>query len=133
MYPWTHLPPPLSVREFHVLFALYRAESTVYGLRGQIELDTFGSVKIPDGTIYPLMVRLHDQGLIDLVRTEVGDEVGKPRKIYGLSENGTSRLREEFTRIEHVVKLARASGILDFEVPNEVERLLRASNFSAGA
>lgn len=125
MYPWTHLPPPLTAQEFHVLFALYRGESHAYGLRGEVEKDTLGSIKMADGTIYSLIARLHGQGYIDLVRVEPVSEAGKPRKIYAISEEGTIRLREEFIRIEHVVKMARSSGLLDFEVPNEVERLLR--------
>jgi DNA-binding PadR family transcriptional regulator len=119
MYPWTHLPPPLSTREFYILFALARQESRAYRLKGEIEKDSLGSLKISDGTIYPLLVKLHDEGLIDLA-----DGSNRQHRRYSISEGGRIRLREELQRLNHVVKVSESAGLLENEMPTDIARLL---------
>ena len=119
MYPWTHLPPPLSIREFYILFALARHKSHAYKLKGEIEKDSLGSLKISDGTIYPLLVKLHGEGFIELA-----DGSTKKHRRYGISESGSIRLREELQRLNHIVKVSESAGMLENEVPPDIARLL---------
>jgi DNA-binding PadR family transcriptional regulator len=128
MYPWTHLPPPLSPREFYVLLALFKADLHAYGLKGQVEKDSLGSIKLSDGTLHPLLVRLHDQGLIDMVGQQPVGASGRTRMHYAISDSGTICLREELTRLQHVVKMSEAIRLLKIETPSDIARLL--NNFS---
>ena len=119
MYPSTHLPPPLSIREFYILFALARHESHAYKLKGQVEKDSLGSLKSPDGTIYPLLAKLHGEGYIDLA-----DGSNNKHRRYEISEMGSIRLREELQRLHHIVKVSETAGLLENEVPTDIARIL---------
>jgi DNA-binding PadR family transcriptional regulator len=124
MYPWTHLPAPLSPQEFHLLLALAHGESHAYKLKGQIEKDSLGSLKITDSTLYPLLARLHGKGLVDMVSLRPVEESGKSRKHYALSEEGTICLKEELTRLRHVAKMSESMGIFEDETPPDIARML---------
>lgn len=124
MYPWTHLPSPLSPQEFHVLLALAHGQSHAYKLKSQIMNDSLGSLKITDSTLYPLLARLHGEGLVDLVSLQPVGKSGKSRKHYSLSEEGIICLREELTRFRHVMKMNESLRILEDETPPDIARML---------
>lgn len=69
-------------------------------------------MEVTDGTIYPLMKRLKDNGLIDSYIVESTE--GPPRKYYKITEAGKSdlaKLSEEW-----------------FEFTRSVDRLLKGEN-----
>ncbi|MGN0669014.1 MAG: PadR family transcriptional regulator [Oscillospiraceae bacterium] len=66
-------------------------------------------MEITEGTIYPLMKRLKDSGLIDSYIVESNE--GPPRKYYKLTETG----REELDRLTEEW----------FEFTQSIERLLK--------
>jgi PadR family transcriptional regulator, regulatory protein PadR len=66
----------------------YGYEITAW-LRGQ------GFVDIAEGTVYALLVRLEQKGLVDVEK--VPSEKGPPRKVYALNDLGREHL-EEFWR-----------------------------------
>jgi PadR family transcriptional regulator, regulatory protein PadR len=55
-------------------------------LRGQ------GFTEIAEGTVYALLVRIEQKGLVDVERRP--SEKGPPRKVYSLNEQGKKELDE---------------------------------------
>ena len=66
----------------------YGYEITAW-LRGQ------GFVDIAEGTVYAVLVRIEQKGLVDVQK--VASEKGPPRKVYSLNARGRAEL-EEFWR-----------------------------------
>lgn len=61
-----------------------------FGLQLVRELDAVGQLLSSQGTIYPLLARLHDAGLVTSY-WEVSDSE-RPRRYYEITEAGTSEL-----------------------------------------
>ena len=61
-----------------------------FGLQILHTLHQFETMKITDGTLYPLLDRLKREGLIDSYWLQEGEE--RPRKYYRLSSLGISKL-----------------------------------------
>lgn len=118
MYVPNQLPPPLSYREFYILLALHNAQSHVYHLKIRILNFSRGSIDIPTGTLYPLVTKLHEEGLIELVEYDSDDFDGKTQKIYTTSEQGTVRLKNELQRFRHAVKIGESAGLFREENPS---------------
>src|ERR1051325_486356 len=66
----------------------YGYEITTW-LRGQ------GFTDIAEGTVYALLVRIEQRGLVDVEK--VPSEKGPPRKVYSLNERGRQDLEEFWT------------------------------------
>ena len=116
VYPWSHASSPLSPQEFHVLLALADKECYAYQLKGQ--------VNIADGTLYPLLSRLHGIGFVDMTGRKAAGKSGKTRLHYALSAEGRLRLIEELQRLSHVMKLSENRGLLDEIGPVDMAKLL---------
>jgi PadR family transcriptional regulator PadR len=56
------------------------------GLRGQ------GFTDIAEGTIYALLIRIEQRGLVDVEK--VPSELGPPRKVYSLNKQGQDYLTD---------------------------------------
>ncbi len=124
MYPYSHLPKPLKTQEFYILLALCEEEAHAYPLRGRVTNDSLGSVKIPEGTLYPLLQKLHE-GLIDLLGEKPAGKSQKPRLHYGLSPQGALRLKEELKRLNHAIKIGQNAGLMqEDEIPTDIQRAL---------
>jgi len=54
-----------------------------------------GFTDIAEGTVYALLVRLEQRGLVDVER--VPSEKGPPRKVYSLNDSGRAYLAEFWT------------------------------------
>lgn len=67
------------------------AEKSQYGylIQKQINLATHGQVKLPAGTLYPLLHRLESEKLI---RCRWDDSSGRRRKWYEITAKGKKRL-----------------------------------------
>lgn len=126
MYPWTLLPPPLSAQEFYVLLALAHGPAHAYRLKSQTMKDSLGSIRIADGTLYPLLARLGEEGFITMAGDQPAGKSGRIRAHYALTLEGTIRLREELTRLRHVVKMGEAIRILEDETPPDIARMLNS-------
>lgn len=61
-----------------------------YGLQLVKELDAAGQLLSSQGTVYPLLNRLHDTGLVSSY-WEVGDNE-RPRRYYSITEAGRTEL-----------------------------------------
>lgn len=66
-----------------------------YGYEITAQLRDQGFPDIAEGTVYALLVRCEQKGLVDVEKTP--SEKGPPRKVYSLNANGREYL-EEFWR-----------------------------------
>jgi PadR family transcriptional regulator PadR len=66
-----------------------------YGYEITAWLRDQGFAEIAEGTVYALLIRIEQRGLVDVRR--VPSEKGPPRKVYSLNAQGQAQL-EEFWR-----------------------------------
>ena len=71
-------------------------------------------------------MRLHDQGLIDIIGKRPTGKSGTPRIHYQISEEGIICLKEELTRLRHIMKMTEAMRILENETPPDIARILNS-------
>jgi len=71
------------------------AVGPAYGYEITARLRQRGFTDIAEGTIYALLVRIEQRGLVDVEK--VPSEKGPPRKVYSLNDRGRDDL-EEFWR-----------------------------------
>jgi PadR family transcriptional regulator, regulatory protein PadR len=77
-----------------IVLALLSSRSA-YGYEITAWLRAEGFADIAEGTVYALLVRLEQKGLVDVEK--VPSEKGPPRKVYALNDQGREHL-EEFWR-----------------------------------
>jgi PadR family transcriptional regulator PadR len=77
-----------------IVLALLAGRSA-YGYEITAWLREQGFTDIAEGTVYALLVRVEQRGLVDVER--VPSEKGPPRKVYSLNTRGQAHL-EEFWR-----------------------------------
>lgn len=123
MYPYSSLPKPLPLVKFSVLLALCRGESARYELVDTVCSDSLGSVVVAPAQVYRAVKELQDEVFIELSGIQPGRVSGTKKEIYSITEYGRIRLREEITRLEQAVKIARHAGVMDDETPLELQRL----------
>lgn len=68
----------------------------LYGLEILKRIESDSSLLVPEGTVYPLLARLREEGWVEAEWVEA--EAGHPRKYYRLTAGGR----------RHVVKMAHA-------------------------
>lgn len=71
------------------------AEHPAYGYEITARLRSQGFSEIAEGTVYALLIRIEQRGLVDVER--IASEKGPPRKVYSLNAQGREYL-EEFWR-----------------------------------
>jgi PadR family transcriptional regulator PadR len=71
------------------------AAQPAYGYEITARLREQGFVDIAEGTIYALLVRVEQRGLVDVQK--VPSEKGPPRKVYSLNTAGSQYLAEFWT------------------------------------
>ncbi|GAA1316794.1 PadR family transcriptional regulator [Leucobacter albus] len=83
------------------------AEQPAYGYEITTRLRDEGFAEIAEGTIYALLVRIEQRGIVDVAK--VPSEKGPPRKVYTLNTQGEAQLAEFWQtwrllsdRIEHL-------------------------------
>ncbi|WP_413452500.1 PadR family transcriptional regulator [Georgenia phoenicis] len=67
-------------------------ERAAYGYEITASLRDRGFADIAEGTVYALLVRIEQRGLVDVEK--VPSEKGPPRKVYTLNAQGEERLAE---------------------------------------
>ncbi|GGE84196.1 PadR family transcriptional regulator [Mycetocola zhadangensis] len=68
------------------------AERPAYGYEITARLRDQGFTDIVEGTVYALLVRIEQRGLVDVAK--VPSEKGPPRKVYSLNTSGGESLGE---------------------------------------
>ncbi|QKT06498.1 PadR family transcriptional regulator [Gordonia sp. X0973] len=71
------------------------AERPAYGYEITAWLREQGFTDIAEGTVYALLVRIEQRGLVDVEK--VPSEKGPPRKVYSLNADGRGYLEEFWT------------------------------------
>ena len=74
-----------------IVLALLAGRSA-YGYEITAELRERGFADIAEGTVYALLIRIEQRGLVDVERHP--SEKGPPRKVYSLNDEGRAYLRE---------------------------------------
>ena len=59
------MPDALKPAEFHILFALSQGPRHGYGLMKEVERESNGSVRLEIGSLYRVLARMLDEGLIE--------------------------------------------------------------------
>ncbi|GGH46212.1 PadR family transcriptional regulator [Microbacterium album] len=71
------------------------AEQSAYGYEITAQLRERGFSDIAEGTVYALLVRIEQKGLVEVEK--VPSEKGPPRKVYSLNDQGRRQLAEFWT------------------------------------
>ena len=70
----------------------FLTEDQTYGYEITTRLRDEGFEDIAEGTVYALLVRIEQRGLVDVAK--VPSEKGPPRKVYSINEAGRAQLAE---------------------------------------
>ena len=95
---------PMSETAFFMLLALNQ-ERHGYGIMQYVEQITAGRLRIGAGTIYGTLSKMEKDGLIETV-----GEYDR-RKIYRQTSLGKQILKEEFIRLEEMVRIGLQEGV----------------------
>jgi DNA-binding PadR family transcriptional regulator len=100
------MPDALKPADFHILLALVQGPRHGYGLMKEVERESQGGVRLEIGSLYRLLARLLDSGLI-----EEGLEIER-RRYYRISRMGRRVLKAEAARLAGLVELTRSRKLL---------------------
>jgi PadR family transcriptional regulator, regulatory protein PadR len=71
------------------------AGQSAYGYEITARLRASGFSDIAEGTVYALLIRIEQRGLVDVEK--VPSDLGPPRKVYSLNARGHEHLEEFWT------------------------------------
>ena len=97
---------PLKSADFHILLVLADGPLHGYGIMKAAETESGGSVRLEIGSLYRILGRLLDAGLIEDADTD------DRRHYYRISRLGRRILRSEAERLAGLVDLVRARRLL---------------------
>jgi DNA-binding PadR family transcriptional regulator len=97
---------PLKSQYFHALLAVASEPAHGYAIKQDIE--TRGGGRFDPGSLYRLIARLLDEGLIREVDDPSGAATDSRRRYYGITPLGTRTLKAEADRMAALVKTVRA-------------------------
>jgi DNA-binding PadR family transcriptional regulator len=104
---------PLPAAVFHILMAVAEEDRHGYAIILDVEARTRGQIRLSPGTLYRSIQRMLEQGLIVETRDRPAPEFDdERRRYYRMTPLGRAAARAEARRLQDLVKLARASGIL---------------------
>jgi len=110
--PPSELNVPLTPAMFHVLLALAGDDLHGYAILKEVESRTDGEVKLSTGTLYGIIKRLLNDGLIVERRERPSAHDDERRRYYRLAPQGREVAAVEAARLEKVVALARSRHLL---------------------
>lgn len=100
--------PPLRPADFHILLALAEAPCHGYGLMKKVEEESAGEVRLELGSLYRLLGRMLDEGLI----AEAPKDVDPRRRYYQITVLGSRVLKANAYRLASLMNLIRTRGLL---------------------
>jgi DNA-binding PadR family transcriptional regulator len=98
---------PLAPATLHILLALAEEARHGYGIMQEIARQSQGEYQLGPGTLYDNIQRLVAAKLIREVKLAKG-QADSRRRYYRLTDVGRRVLAEETTRLEELVRVARA-------------------------
>lgn len=102
---------PLKPADFHILMVLLDGTMHGYGLMKAVDEQSHGSVRLEVGSLYRLIGRMIDDGLLQVSPPPAGSRDDR-RKYYRLTPLGETTARAEAQRLAAVLETARAKRLL---------------------
>jgi len=104
---------PLTPAVFHVLLALADGEKHGYIISKEIARRTAGEVRLSAGTLYGIIKRLLDDGMIEESDNRPDFSLDDQRRLYyRLTKLGRDVAEAEAERLQRVLAMARAKRVL---------------------
>ncbi len=104
---------PLPPATFHILMALAHEDLHGYAVLQEVAERTQGRVRLSAGTLYRTIHRLLEQGLLTELRTRPAPALDdQRRRYYRITPLGLAVARAEARRLDELVHLAQASGLV---------------------
>lgn len=104
---------PLTPAMFHVLLALGDDDKHGYAILKDVEEQTNGEVRLSTGTLYAIIKRLLNEGVIKEVRKRPPvEEDDQRRRYYCLTPLGRQVAITEAERMEKLIATAREKRLL---------------------
>lgn len=99
---------PLKPADFHILLVLMKEDRHGYGIMQQVEAESDGRVRLEVGSMYRLIARMTDEGLLAESRLKNSDR----RRYFRITPLGKQVARLEAKRLADVVNVARLRDLL---------------------
>lgn len=99
---------PLSPADFQLLLVLLDGERHAYGIAQAAGEQERGRVPLELGSLYRMLSRLQDGGLIEEDPVARPSPTGPARKVYRITSLGRSVARAEVARLREVLAVAEA-------------------------
>jgi DNA-binding PadR family transcriptional regulator len=103
---------PLKPADFHILLALLDQDLHGYAIMQRVAEESGGQVALELGSLYRLIARLNDAGLITPARVRRADDDPR-RRYYRITPLGRDVAAREARRLAGVVRLARSHRLLE--------------------
>jgi len=104
---------PLTPSLFHVLLALAGDDLHGYAILKEVELRTGGKVRLSTGTLYGIIKRLLNDGLIVELRSRPAEsQDDERRRYYRLTPEGRQVATAEAERMDEILSIARSRNLL---------------------
>jgi DNA-binding PadR family transcriptional regulator len=103
---------PLSPAVFHVMLSLADGDKHGYAILKEVEKRTEGQVRLSTGTLYAIVKRLLNDGLIEELEERPSTEDDQRRRYYRLTKFGRDVSIAEARRMEEIVETARGKRLL---------------------
>lgn len=108
---------PLAPAVLHILMALADEDRHGYAIIQEVKARTNGEVRLSPATLYRSIQRMLDDDLIVEVQERPAPELDdERRRYYRITPFGRKVAREEASRLNDLVRLARASGFITRKV-----------------
>ena len=93
---------PMTEAMFYILLALWDQPCHGYAIMQRIGQLSSGRIAMGPGTLYGVLTRMDKDGWIHLQedRGSRGEEGGRRRKVYCITQAGESALRQEYRRLQ---------------------------------
>lgn len=99
---------PLKPLDLEILLVLADERLHGYGIMKRVERQSEGRVSLEVGSLYRVIGRLLDDGLIaEAPDATAADDDGRGRRFYRVTELGRRVVRAEVERLQQVVETAR--------------------------
>jgi DNA-binding PadR family transcriptional regulator len=104
---------PLPPATFHILLSLAVEDRHGYAIIQDVAERTDGAVKLSAGTLYRSIQRMLEQHLLEeRHQRPAPEDDDERRRYYRITPFGEAVARAETRRLQGLVKLARASGLV---------------------
>lgn len=102
---------PLSPQVFQILLSLHQGAQHGYAIIQDVRERTEDEVRLTASTLYDALARLVDQGWIEEIAAP-RDSPDARRRYYAITSLGRKVTEQEVRRLERLVRMARATGVV---------------------